>query len=524
MPRVVKRMLAALGAIPLLLVLATPASAQDLPALPQSAEVTLKLQRDGSLSVTEAVSVPSGTTMTRTLGLRTSADAAHDRVLKVRDVSIEGSGSADFTGDQVVFDLRGGTSVVRYTVDGVVGQSLGVENATWDLAGGWDTRLELLRATFAAPNLPDAVTCLAGPPGSTTLCAAAQLDHSGLTRVSVSKLAPGDRVELTAELPAGTVPATEDLVPASSVAGAFLVTTPVLAAWLAFAVLLVAGLATLVLLRRRDRAAALPVRLDADGQFSSPQGVLPGHLGSLLTGRSDRLDVAATVLDLCVRNYLWVTEESDTAGWTLHRRNPPDEYLTAFERTVYETAVPGESARLSAIAPDIRDELRTAVVRRGWLSPWPARLAKLAGRLCGYGVFLTALLAFTVGYAQLGLVVVALGAALALFGQWLPARTASGSLLRDQVLGLRAELTQPAEVTDLTFSRALPYALALGETDRWLSALAAPDCSLQAYWLGAPATPARTGAFLAALGAATTKPRDLPGAVPPAGPRVRSSA
>ncbi|MGW4483443.1 DUF2207 family protein [Amycolatopsis sp. NPDC004368] len=518
------RRLAALCAIPALLFAAAPAQAQDLPALPRSAEVTLKLQRDGSLSVTEAVSVPAGTTMTRTLPLRSSADAAHDRVLTIRDVSIEGSGSADLTGDQVAFDLRGGTSIVRYTVDGVVGRTLGVENATWDLAGGWDTRLELLRATFAAPNLPDALTCLAGPPGSSAPCGAAQLDHSGLTRVSVSKLAPGDRVELTAELPAGTVPVTERLVPAKSVAGAFLVTTPVLAAWLAFAALLVAGLVALVVLRRRDRAAALPVRLETDGRFSSPEGVLPGQLGPLLTGRADHLDVAATVLDLCVRNYLWVTGSTGTGGWTLHRRNPPDEYLTSFERAVYETAVPGESARLWAIAPGIEDELRTSVVRRGWLSRRPAQLTRIAVRLCCYGVFLTALLAFTVGYAQLGLVVAAAGAALALAVQWLPPRTASGRLLRDQLLGLRAEPANPAEVTDVVFSRVLPYALALVEADRWLELLAEPGCSLQAYWLDSPATPARTRDFLAALGAAATGAGSRAGAVPPAEPRLGSPA
>jgi hypothetical protein len=520
------RSFAVVLAIPALVLAAGPAQAQDLPALPQSAEVTLKLQRDGTLSVTEAVSVPAGTTMTRTLPLRTSADAGHDRVLTVRDLSIEGSGSAQTSDDQIVVDLRGGTSVVRYTVVGAVGtvgRRFGIEHLTWDLAGGWDTRLELMRATFAAPNLPDAVTCLAGPPGSATPCGAAQLDHSGLTRVSVSKLAPGDRVELTAELPAGTVPATEQLVPAKSVAGAFLVTTPILAAWLAFAALVLAGLVTLLVLRRRDRAAALPVRLEADGQFSSPQGVLPGHLGFLLTGRTDDLDVAATVLDLCVRNYLWVGEAGEES-WTLHRRNPPDEYLTAFERTVYETAVPGDSAPLSTITPDIEDELRTAVVRRGWLSRRPALLTKIAVRLCCYGAFLTALLAFTAGYAQLGLVVVATGAALGLFAAWLPPRTRDGSLLRDQLLGLRAELADPAEVTELIFSRALPYALALGETSRWLGTLAEPVCSLQAYWFGGPATPARTSAFLAALGAATTSARPVLGAVPPAEPREGSSA
>ncbi|MFI5612355.1 DUF2207 family protein [Amycolatopsis sp. NPDC051903] len=503
------RRLAVLLAIPALVFTATPAQAQDLPGLPQSAEVTLKLQRDGSLSVIEAVSVPAGTTMTRTLPLRTSADGAHDRVLTVRDLSIEGAGTADTTEDQVSFDLRGGTSIVRYTVDGVVGRTLGVEHVTWDVAAGWDTRLELLRATFAAPNLPDALTCLAGPPGSATPCGAAQLDHSGLTRVSVSKLAPGDRVELTAELPAGTVPANEHLVPASTVAGAFLVTTPVVAAWLALAVLLLAGIALLVVLRRRDRAAALPVQLEVDGHFSSPQGVLPGHVGVLLTGRADAVDAAATVLDLCVRNYLWVTD-----GPTLHRRNPPDEQLTPFERAVYETVVPGESARLAPFTVDA--DPHADAVDRGWLSRRPAQLTRAGLRGCCYGVFLTVLLSFTVGYAQLGLVLLAAGAALALGASWLPPRTPNGTYLRDQLLGLRAELLAAEPADDLLFARALPYALALD--------VPAPARSLQAYWSDAGDDAARTRAFTAALVAAAGGARHHVGAVPPVEPRAAASA
>jgi len=486
--------LVALLTIPVLA--ANPVVTQDqpaLPGLPQSVEVALKVQRDGSLSVTEAVSVPRDTSMTRTIPLRTKADDGHDRLRNIRDIQIEGAGNAESGNDQVTFYLRGGTSVLRYTVDGTVGASLGVENVTWDVAGGWDTRLELVRATFAAPAIPDALTCLAGPPDSTTHCAAAQIDHSGLTRVSVSKLDPGARVQLTAELPGGTVPATERLEPTSP----FAASAPVWWAWLAFAVLSLISALTVFTLRRRDRqpGRAVPVDLLDDGRFSSPEGVLPGHLGLLLTGRVTPLDLAATVLDLCVRNYLWVSEAAP-GDWVLIRRNPPDKYLTAFERAVYTAAVPKESARLHEVREAGVRELTADVVRRRWFF----RKRDLGPRLIAYGAFLTVLLAFTVGYAQLGLVLITVGLVATVAVRLLPARRKAGLDVRDRLLGLNAKLLTMAPPRDeLLFSRALPYAYALGEADAWL----AKGCSLSAYWCGSPAADvlpvARTSGFVAAL-------------------------
>ncbi|SEP52563.1 DUF2207 family protein [Amycolatopsis saalfeldensis] len=499
--------------VPALLLALTPAAfAQDLPALPQSAEVTLKVQRDGSLSVTEAVSVPEGTSMTRRIALRAPADDNQDRLLTVRDLSIEGAGSSETSADAVTLDLRGGTSIVQYTVDGAVGAGRGVERVTWDLAGGWDTRLELVRATFAAPSVPDALSCLAGPPGTVSPCGAAQIDHSGLTRVSVPNLAAGQRVELTAELPGGTVPVTERLVPAKTVAGAISASAPVWWAWGAFAVLLLAALALVGFLRRRDAAPAVPLPVDllSDGQFSSPDGVLPGHVGPLLTGRAGAVDLAATVLDLCVRNYIWVSEDGPR-DWVLVRRNPPDEQLGRFERAVYEAVLPGESVKVSSLH-SFQTGVLADVVRRRWLSRRGAKLSRAGARLSLYGVFLTVLLTFTVGYAQLGLVVIACGVVLSLGARLLPARTTSGLLLRRRLLGLRARLAapDPARLTaadrELLFSRALPYALALGEADQWVAAFAAPGRSPQAYWYGTaaegPAAVAATSGFATALVAA----------------------
>ncbi len=487
---------------------AAPAGAQGeapLPTLPNSAEISLKVERDGALSVVEAVSVPSEATMTRRIPLRTAAPHDRDRIIGIRDVVIEGAGNAELTDDEFVIRLKGGTSIVRYTVDGAVAEADGLARVGWQLAGGWDTRLELVRASFAAPAIPNAVTCYAGPEGSRAHCGAAQIAHSGLTRFSQQNLAAGQRMEISVELPGGTVPANARLEPSKTFAGAFVLTAPVGWAWGGFALALIVAAVALGLLRRRDKhpGDALPVELltgkDDQAAFASPDGVLPGQVGMVLSGHTDAVDLAATVVDLAVRNYLWVSEEpGELTGWRLVRRNPPDEQLTTFERAVFEALLPDEreSVLLSEIQSarigigTVRGELRDSVVERRWYSRLPGRLARVGPRICFYGLFLTVLLALTVGYAQLGLIVVAAGAVLAVAARWLPVRTGAGVALHRRLLGVRDVLlaTKPSAVPKLErevlLSRALPYALALGEQEQWVAGFARLKGPPKIYWYG----------------------------------------
>ena len=230
------------GAVLALFLAAAPAPAQDqppLPALPQSAEIQLKLERDGSLSVAEAVSVPEGMTMDRRVPLRVAAPHHRDRVYGIRDVVLEGRGTASVDEDAFTVHLPSGTSIFRYTVDGAVDGN----RVTWELAGGWSAELKFLRASFATPKIPTAVDCLAGPPDSDFQCGAAQIDHAGLTRFSQQNLLAGQRMTTTVELPAGAVPANARLVPAKTLAGAFVLTAPVGWAWAGFGALLLAAAA-----------------------------------------------------------------------------------------------------------------------------------------------------------------------------------------------------------------------------------------------------------------------------------------
>ncbi|WP_439376891.1 DUF2207 family protein [Amycolatopsis lexingtonensis] len=509
-----------LAAAALALVLAAaPVDQPPLPALPQSAEIQLKLERDGSLSVAEAISVPNGVTMDRRVALRVAAPHHRDRVYRVRDVVLEGSGTASVAEDAFTVHLTSGTSILRYTVDGAVAG----DRVTWELAGGWSTELKFLRASFAAPKIPTAVDCLAGPPDSDFPCAAAQIDHAGLTRFSQQNLAAGQRMTATVELPAGTVPANAVVVPAGTIAGAFVLTAPVGWAWTGFGALLLLTAALVWFARRRDTVAGEPPKVElitANGEFASPAGVLPGHAGVLLHGGAGPADLAATVLDLAVRNYLWVSAED--GDWRLTRRNPPDEHLTAFERAVFAAAEDAATvAELRRRHLDVDRELHADVVRRGWVVREPRRLGRAGIRVVFYGAFLTVLLALTVGYAQLGVILALAGVAAVVTSAALPARRRAGTEVARRLLGVADVLAsaKPKDLTkpqrELVFSRGLPYASALGELAPWVAAFEALPHPPPVYWHAGDVTPDQAGSFAAALAGAFAGARraHLPGLV-----------
>jgi hypothetical protein len=483
------------AAVLALFLAAAPVDDPPLPTVPQSAEIQLKVERDGSLSVAEAISVPDGVTMDRRVPLRVAAPHHRDRVYGVRDVVLEGSGNAQVDADAFTVHLTAGTSIVRYTVDGAVAGN----RVTWELAGGWSTDLKFIRASFAAPKIPVAVDCATGG----FPCAAAQIDHAGLTRFSQQNLAAGDRMTATVELPEHTVPANEVLVPAKTIAGAFVLTPPVAWAWVGFAALLLTAAAFVGFARRRTTGDPPTAGLIAkNGGFASPEGVLPGHIGLLLHGRAGPADLAATVLDLAVRNYVWVSD-----GPTLTRRNPPDEHLTSFERAVFEAVLPEESVTLAELRQrhvEIpRVALHADLAGRGWLAT--GRLGRAGTRVVFYGAFLTILLALTAGYAQLGVILTLAGAAAVAVSAALPARRHAGAEVARRLRGVAEQLaTTRAKDFDkpqreLVFSRGLPYASALGELGPWVAAFDGLDHPPPVYWHDGEIGPDQAGSFATAL-------------------------
>ncbi|MEC3978806.1 DUF2207 family protein [Amycolatopsis sp. H20-H5] len=491
-----------------------PGLRQPPPAGPV-ADIALKLQRDGSLSVTEKVTVPGGQQLTSRVPLRVSATDAEDRVFAVRDIKAEGAASSELTADQLVLSFRGGESTVMYTVDGAVADLGGQQQARWQAASGWDAKLGKVTVSFLAPAPQlSPVDCFAGPLGSSQRCTLSEVDHTGVVRAEQNGVDVGDRVDLLVGMPPVTALANAKFEKIGLFAKAFALNALTGIVFAALVLLILAGAGYVWRLRRRDAGALTagtgPVEvLLRDGNrvyFASPDGVLPGQVGTVVDETVDVVDISATVIDLAVRNYLWVAEVPGQ-DWQLSRRNAPDEHLHEFERAVYEVLLPegADSVLVSQLRArgglDLRrisDAMYADVVTKRWFSRRPDvsryRLTWLGIGAFVAGVVATLVLLFTVGDALLGVALALAGLALALGAGFLPSRTARGRALVGQVRGLLDYLHTakaddiPAADREMVFSRSLPYAVVLGDTERWLGTFAglnpASDGSAGLYWFG----------------------------------------
>ncbi|MEV4318557.1 DUF2207 domain-containing protein [Actinocrispum sp. NPDC049592] len=451
------------------------------PNFPSRTQVQLKVERDGVLSVTETITVRRGGSLNRKSPLRIQSGDNRDRVFVIRNAKLVGNGSVEANEDEFSVRLGEGKSILTYQVDGTVADVGDLQEVRWQIAAGWDARMGLLRASFIAPEPAASVSCLSGPFGSDQPCAHAQTEPSGVTRVDLQDLNAGDRVDLAVKIPSGTVAANAKFAAPKTVAGAFSLTPFSGFGLLALAVLLLAGGALLWSARRRDAKAATAnvgqvdvlIRQNDGVAFASPDGVLPGQVGTVIDESVDAVDVTATVLDLAVRNYLWIEETQ--GDWRIVQRNPADAALTSYERAVYAAFATDAVSTLSPDMKAIKKAIRGDAVQRGWFKSRSVWLFTGLG-VAVAGAGLTVALALTVGNALLGLAVVILGLALALGSRLLPARTKRGGVLVAQIQGLLRYLreTDPASIPDqdrdLVFSRSLPYAVALGEAPRWLQA------------------------------------------------------
>ena len=109
-----------------------------------------------------------------------------------------------------------------------------------------------------------------------------------------------------------------------------------------------------------------------------PDGVRPGHLGLIATGRVILGDIAATAVDLSLRGWLEIESTGgEDGGWVLTPAEPPQDGqdTLAYEQVLLEwVARPRHAASLALLAADlpgglaeVREELVRDAVRSGWL-------------------------------------------------------------------------------------------------------------------------------------------------------------
>ena len=498
-------------------------------------DATVRVNADGTLHVTEAVTYDfagsSTASVERTIVTREQYDSTDDRVYEVSDVT------ASAEGEDVTLEVSGQDSAdtltvsfaqpqsaritvdYDYDVDGTVAQTADGLEVRWPVVQGFDLPISRATVQWSAPN-PIWLSCLAGSPGSSRPCTTSQLLESSAPTMTQVDLAAGNELVGILGLDAGAnVEPSTDLRPRWSLARAFTASGPQLMVALAVVLL---GLIAAVLLwwtRGRDQGHDGKVRVrplldrgDGSLVFAPPSAVRPGQMGTLVDEHADVVDVASTVIDLAVRNYLFIEEQPRAqfgrGDWLLRKRNDAGEELLPYEREVFDAIFAGRDnvlvsdldAVLRPRLSDVQALLYDDMVRQGWFGERPdavrSRWTTAGWVLVVAGVVLTAILAAVSTYGLVGIGVVLAGVALAGSGQVAPARTSRGSKVLRELQDYRAYLEAgdiddiPLEQREELVSRFYPYAVVFGLGERWATALAdmdvddTPDEPL--YWYGAP--------------------------------------
>lgn len=503
-----------------LLACAFPASASSSRVLKD--DLALTVAPDGTLRATETVTF-TGAPPQRVFVTREHVDDRTDRRFEIAGLR---GGTLQKQGDHAVVRLAGGGSGTRtarltYTVNGAVTPMRNRQELNWTAAGGWREPVAQTRVSVDSGATVQSINCFAGELGSTVGCTQFYTNHSHTqAEFRQQDLQAGEYLTIVIGYPPGTTDGRPILVQRHTLATAFTVNAITGGALLALLALLLGGVAALYYTRGRDartvnrKAAEGDQTPVGDAGFAPPDGVRPGQIGTLIDEQADVVDVTATIVDLAVRGHLLIEELPREAygriDWRLRRLDRPGDELLHYERILYDALFAGgDAVRLSELDGRFTQQLATVraalyedVVRLGWFARRPdserTRWTTAGMVLTGLGVAGTIVLALVTNLALIGLAVVIAGAALAVGGQYMPAKTGRGATVLAHTLGFRAHLFRGeapdagADQRVAVFSRYLPYAVVFDVVDRWAQTVAdvgaggsGPADNL--YWYEGPA-------------------------------------
>ncbi|TCC04059.1 DUF2207 domain-containing protein [Kribbella soli] len=477
----------------------------------------VRVERDGLLRVAETwkLSDVNGT-FTRFIVTRDHLPDDIDHIQEIGDLQVKAGGQdkkADVKveGDVTsiaVPDVSGGTTQldVTYTVKGAVAKTLDGTEVRFAPLTGINLPIQTANIVFSVPEVSH-VACFAGPIDSNIPCSLAQVGETSGPTFQQTALPPGNTVKMAVGFPKGQIADNSIIEYRHTFKRAF--STDAAQLITALAVLLLGAIALFALYRLRGRDQVDPRRVvpaslfslgtDTRIDFTPPSDLRPGEVGTLIDERIDPVDVTATIIDLAVRGHIQIVElehstEFARPDWELRRvSNAPAEELQRYENVLIRAIFgDADSVLVSELGKQVRanlaqvqDALYDGVVKRGWFTERPDRTRSLWATIgivtTVVGVIATVLLALLSTWGLLGLAITLVGVGLLVVGRYMPAKAPAAGRVLGQVAAIRGELLEmdvselPTDQHAELCSRALPYAVVLGGSERWIDALVATD-------------------------------------------------
>ncbi|HEX4490383.1 MAG TPA: DUF2207 domain-containing protein [Acidimicrobiia bacterium] len=494
--------------------------------------VDLTARPDGTLAVVETIVYDFGTPTVPKHGIirqipdRKRWDAHHDRRYPITVTEVTASGGASAKRSVSVhgaeLDIKIGdknktvsgvhTYVIRYTVAGAFDRFADHDELFWNAIGNaWDVSIDDVVVRLHAPAPIGRVACLEGFVNSQLACTRARVLESGTDAVfNHADLGSNEGVSIVAAMPRGTFASVGPILGKHwTFDQGFALNRETVGVAGGVAVVLVGVTLILVWMVGRDRrfiggatdvVFGNPTGADqrvgvfddhtTPVEYTPPDDLRPGQVGTLVDEVAGPLDVSATIIDLAVRKYLTI-EEIPKQHWWGHvdwkiTRLDKNDPLLAYERMLLDAlcAGPGVSVQLSELKNhfhtklvNVESALYDDAVRQGWFLRRPDRARQFwhgMGTLAILaGVGLTILLAWRTTFGLLGLAFVLAGFVLSTCAHLMPRRTPKGTGITHRVLGFRRFIVESekdrakfAEQANL-FSEYLPYAIVFGVVEKW---------------------------------------------------------
>jgi uncharacterized protein (TIGR04222 family) len=247
----------------------------------------------------------------------------------------------------------------------------------------------------------------------------------------------------------------------------------------------------------KDPATGDPLVVAYGPPEEAGRPILPAEAGTLIDERLDPADLAASIVSLAVKGHVTIEEKQTRpflfakTDYVLRKGKNPERELPPFERLLLERLFRdhGSEVHVSDLKLEFHknlEDLRKAVFEglegRGYFTANPLSVKSRyirAGMVFLLAAGLLLLLAEKISGTVPSGAVAALflsGGIVILFASRMPVKTIKGMKALGQIKGfeeflLRAEKDRLERMNDPTlFERYLPYAIALGVSDRWAKA------------------------------------------------------
>ncbi|HEX7522933.1 MAG TPA: DUF2207 domain-containing protein [Candidatus Deferrimicrobium sp.] len=495
----------------LLLFLPTPSLAEDFSIT--SIRSDIEVRDDSSLRITETIDtvfLRQRHGLYRDIPFRYTDELGKTsftpiRVVSVRDASgnrwkhkVERSGGFVRVriGDPDKFVEGRQVYVIEYSVENAALPFPDHDELYWNITGnGWDVPIGSVSAHVAVAagdrSLELRTRCFTGPRGSREQACTASPFRNGATFGSTRAFGPREGMTIVLGWEKGVVR------PASP--------------WRTYAfrlnlsenwVFLVPLLTLAYMLVRwyrvgRDPSASGPRVVAYGPPEEGGRPLLPAEVGVLLDERLDPRDITASVVDLAVKGQITIEERMtpgllfDKTDYVLKKAKGPGAELPPFERLLMERLFRehGDEVSVSDLKQkfyrDIEDLKKSAFEELERMKLFGANPLAVTQKyqFAGFAVIFAgvglAMFASKIGLAEGSSPVVASilsGAVVFLFAPHMPVKTVNGVKAMGAILGFeeflsRTERDRLERMKDANlFEKCLPYAIALGVSERWAKA------------------------------------------------------